>query len=510
MFKKSQGVTLVEILVVTVLASMVMGSAMGIWSYSRRNMSRTSARQVLQQDATRILTQLQADLKAAKAETFQAKNDPLSLEFTRYVVSPDDSSKLSNEMTQNVKYVFAKPILRRLVDGKGAHTLSNYVENIVIDRKELSAEAKVTDQYLEARVNIALEMGKRAMGTDSDEKFLKHTSVVIRDEFYSLANKERSDVFEDSKEVADELVKANDSSFFSDVLDADSLKNLTDEQLDDLEKTQETNLKDAKEGLEEINDRIAKIDSGEGWFNHWWWRNEDAADVEGMKTELKKLKCSDKDIPEKGSGERASEKAEAIIKRLDDKIKTLESTFMNEAYSGDLADPNSDNDEVKTRADLQKRAYDMRVTDRQIQAALDEMSDEEKTEAEANGSMPRKMIDQYSKTAEQIRTEIVGTGIVEDGSDELNTMVAQEVAKMAALKKEYDACDLGFLTDGKTKDGTEIEEKSIKAYEGAKQLKSLAESKMETFKLKELSIDNVVEINKARELKKESLEDEAD
>ncbi|HMM60312.1 MAG TPA: prepilin-type N-terminal cleavage/methylation domain-containing protein, partial [Candidatus Rifleibacterium sp.] len=80
---RNTGFTLVELMVAAALASLVLGSAFGIWSYTRRNLARTSTRQILQQDATRILTQLKADLKAAKAETFKAGENPMSLEFIR-------------------------------------------------------------------------------------------------------------------------------------------------------------------------------------------------------------------------------------------------------------------------------------------------------------------------------------------------------------------------------------------------------------------------------------------
>jgi type II secretory pathway component PulJ len=511
MFKKSAGITLVEAVVVTVLASMVFGSAMGIWSYTRKNMSRTVTRQVLQQDATRILTYLQADLKAAKADTFTESDSPPSLEFTRYAVDPDDNTKLSNESTQDIKYVFTKPILRRYVNGNLNKVLSNGVEDIKVSRKELSAEAKEKDPYLQARVLINLEMGKKAKGSTNEEHFVKHTSVVIRDEFYALANKERSDIFEESAKVAEELVKENDSNFFKDELDAESLKNLTDEQLDDLEGTQNSNLDEANLGLKEINKRIAEVESGDGFFNMWWWKNHDAADVETLKKELKKLKCDDKDIPEKDSGERASEKASAIMDKIDDKIDELETKFLKAAYGSDYVDSDTEVESEREKADLQKRAYDMKITDRQIEKALEEMTPEEKTEAEENGTLPKKMIDYYYRTEDEIRQELETSGLVEKGSEEFEDMLESEVEKMEDLKKAYEACNVSFLDDEDVEvDGEKIEKKTITAYDGAKQLRSLAESKMETFKLKELAIDNLVEIDKARKMKKEELGDTQD
>ncbi|GAB4279509.1 MAG: hypothetical protein Kow0029_23450 [Candidatus Rifleibacteriota bacterium] len=501
MKRKPLGMTLVEITVVTILASIVMGSAVGIWSYSRRNMARTTARQILQQDAMRVLTHLQADLKAAKAETFKVQNDPLSLEFSRYVIDPSDSSKLSGELTQKVKYTFTKPILRRSLDGKVGRSLSNNVENINISRKELTAEEKEKYQYLESRVDINLELAKKPSGSNTEEKFIKHTSVVIRDEFYALANKERENVFDEADKVAEEMVKDSDSSFFSDELDAESLKRLTNEQLDDLEKTQKTNLDDAKKGLEEINERIGNVESGDAWYKHWF-SDHVSEDVENLKKELKALECPDENIPEKGSGNRASEKTDEIIKKIDAKIKTMEEGFMKKAFGGALADPESADDAEKIRADLQKRAYEMKVMDRQVDKALAKMSDKEREEAEANGSIPTKMIDHYLKTEDQIRKEIAESKVAEEGSDEFNSLVAQEMAKINALKREYDNCDVSFLDNPK-----EVDKDTITAYDGAKQLRSLAESKKEAFKLKELAIDNLAEIEEARKLKKEELED---
>lgn len=502
MKNRNLGVTLIEVVVVTVLASMVMGSAMGIWNFARRNMSRTATRQLLQQDTTRILTYLTADLKAAKSETFASKDSPLTLEFTRYCVSPEDNTKLSSEMTQKVKYVFTKPILRRYVDDSLKNTLSNSVENIEVKRKEISAEVKEKDPYLEARVDIFLEMGQKAPGTTSEEHFIKHTSVVIRDEFYTLANKERTNVFDQAAEAAVEIVKENDSSFFKDTLDADSLKNLTDEQLDDLEGTQKTNLKDAKEGLDEINKQINKVETGDGFFNMWWWKNQDAEDVEKLKAELKSLSCPDKNIPPKDSGQRASEKADGIIQKLDEKIETLETGFLQMAYGSSYADPKSENQTTKDQAELQKRAYEMRVADRQVDKALAEMNDEEKAQAEADGSIPKKMIDYYNRSEDEIKEELISSGIATPGTTAFNEMLAKEVKKVDDLKKMYENCDVSFLDDT-----SKVEEKTMKAYDAAKQLKNLAESKKETFKLKELAIDNLVEIEEARKLKKEQLAD---
>lgn len=498
--RKKRGFTMVELIVSAALASLVLGSAMGIWSYARRNLARTGTRQVLQQDATRVLTQLRADLKAAKAETFKATETPMSIEFARYVVDQNDNTKLSAEKTEQVKYVFTKPILRRTIAGKGAKSLSNNVENIRITRKALSDAQKEKDSYLEARVDIALEMGSIVPGTKIDERFTQHSSVVIRDEFYSLVNKDREEVFEVTKEVAEEIGKPGDSSFFNDTLDANSLKNLTDEQLDDLDKTQETNVKDAKAGIKEIDDRINKVDTGKKWWQGFFFglgSNEEGSEVKAMRDRLADIECADSGIPAKGSGKRASEEAEKLIGELDTKVKTLDKEFIVESFKGQtLYDANSGDAEVKQKAEQQRRAYDMKLMDRQIDKAISGMSEEDRKKAEEAKELPQKMITQFVRTEAEIRKEIESSGIAANPA-ELTAMVAKEVAEMNFMKSQYDNCKLDWME-------TSEDQNKIKAYEAAKQLKNLADSKKETLVLKEMAIDNKVEIAKARELKKES------
>lgn len=506
MFRRNnRGITLVELIVAAALASMVLGGAMGIWSYARRNLSRTGTRQILQQDAARVLAQLRADLKAAKAESFKATESPMSLEFIRYVADKNDNTKLSADKTEQVKYVFSKPILRRTIAGKPTRSLSNNVENVRITRKALSEAEKESASYLESRVDIALEMASKVPGVNLEEKFTQHTSVVIRDEFYSLVNKDRGEVFDIAKEVADEISKPGDSSFFNDSLDANSLKSLTEEQLNDLDKTQDVNLKDAKEGVKEIDDRIDDVDTGKKWWQGFFFglgSNEEGADVEGMRDRLHDIKCPDKDIPAKGSGQRASEKVEKLAGELDSKIKDLDKEFITEAFKGKtLYSVDSTDPDLKKKAEQQRRAYDMKVMDRQIEKAVEKMSEEDRKKAEESGELPKKMIDQFIRSEADIRKEIESSGLANSPA-ELDAMVTREVTEMNFLKSQYDSCDLAWMESSG-------DQNKIKAYEAAKQLKNLADSKKETLVLKEMAIDNKVEIVKARELKKESLEGES-
>ncbi|NCB37127.1 MAG: hypothetical protein EOM80_00025 [Erysipelotrichia bacterium] len=499
--KNTRGITLVELIVSAVLASMVLGGAMGIWSCTRRNLARTTTRQILQQDASRVLTQLRADLKAAKSETFTASEDPMTLEFTRYVVDDADNTKLSADKTEQVKYVFNKPILRR-IGAAGRKSLSNKIDSIRISRKKLSESQKENESYLESKVDVALEMGGIVPGTTIEEKYTQHTSVVIRDEFYKLANKEREEVFEIAKEVAEEISKPADSSFFNDELNAESLKDLTEAQLKDLEKTQNVNMTDAQKGVKEIDDRIDNVDTGKKWWQGFFFglgANEEGADVEGLRDKLHDIKCADSNIPAKGSGNRASEKTDKIVAELDAKVKALDKEFITEAFKGKtLYDEKSTDASVQRKAEQQRRAYDMKVMDRQIEKAVSEMSEEDRKKAQDAKELPTTMISQFVRTEAEIRKEVESSGLAAVGSKECEELVAREVSEMNFLKSQYDSCDLAWME-------TSDDQNKIKAYDAAKQLKNLADSKKETLVLKEMAIDNKVEIARARELKKENL-----
>ncbi|PKL46502.1 MAG: hypothetical protein CVV42_16165 [Candidatus Riflebacteria bacterium HGW-Riflebacteria-2] len=495
---RKSGITLVELMVAAVLASMVIGAAMNIWSYARRNISRTTTRQILQMDAQRILTQFKADMKAAKAETFQSTADPLTLVFKRYVVDDTDNTKLSADKIEEIRYVFSKPILRRQVVGSYQKTLSTNVDNIRVSRKELSEAQREDEAYLEARVDIALDLAAKPPGTDIEERFSQHTSAVIRDEFYSLANKEREEVLTIASEVAEELDKPADSSFFNEELNAQSLSSLTEEQLADLLETQEGAITEAKKNLSELDDRIEDVDTGKRWWQIGWWSNDEGADVKKMREDLGKIRCPDEGpLPDKEDKTRPSDQVDGVLERINNKIGNLESQFYTKSYAGTtILDADSDNVETQRQAALQKRAYEMKLTDRQIDKAMEGMSDEEKAEAEA--SNVKKMIDAFNRTEEEIREEYRTSAVAPEGSTQFEELVQREIRDQAFIKEQYNACNLDWM------ESSSEDQNAIKAYEGAKQLKSLAESKKETLKLKEMAIDNKVEIDEAKRIKQES------
>ncbi len=498
---KRSGMTLVELMVAAVLSAMVLGAAMKIWSYARRNISKTTTRQILQMDAQRILAQFKADMKAAKADTFKSTDDPLTLEFKRYVADKTDNTKLSADKIEDIRYVFSKPILRRQVTGSFQKTLSTNVEKIRISRKELTAAQRETDPYLEARVDIALDMMAKAPGVGSEERFSQHTSAVIRDEFYTLANKEREEVLTIATEVAEQLEKNTDSSFFNEELNAESLVNLNDEQLQDLMDTQNNAVDEAKKNLEELDKRIKDVETGKKWWQIGWFSNDDGAIVKKLRKDLGDIRCPDEGpLPAKEDKSRPSDKINEVLKRINIEVDRFESDFYKKSFpENTILDAESKDAEISRKAALQKRAYEMKLTDRQIEKAMEGMTDEDKAEAEA--SNVTKMIDTINRDRNEIRQELILKGIVTDKEEDKVTrdaLVEREFEDQETIKAQYNACNLDWMEE------SSADKNAIKAYEGAKQLKSLAESKREAIRLKEMAIDNKEEIKEAERLKKES------
>lgn len=501
----NNGVTMVELLVAAALGAMIMGSAMSIWSYASRNISRTTTKQILQMDAQRVLTQLKADLKAAKSETFKAIPEPLTLEFKRYVVSETDNEKLSAEKTEDVRYVLNKPILIRTVAGKGNKTLSNNVENLRITRKILSDAQKDSQAYLESRVDIALDLLSIAQGTTIEERHTQHTSVVIRDEFYTMVNKEREEVLEIADEVAKEIGEVADSSFFNDTLNAETLMNLSNTQLDDIDKVQEDSVKQAQDNLDELNKKILNVDTGKKWWQVsfiGFLANEEGADVKALRNKLEAIKLADNaKLEPAASKNRPSDQVDKVIEELNVKIGTKDVEFLVKSYDGHTVfNEKSVDPEEQKKSVAQKRAYDMRVLDRQVEKALAALTESERAEAKAAGTIPKKMIEQVDRTREEIREELASTGMIPNETElekkVFEARVEKEYNEILFLKEQYNNCKLDWMDNGGA------DENELKAYEAAKQLKTLAESKRETLKTKEIALDNREEIIKAKAMKK--------
>ncbi|HNW33966.1 MAG TPA: prepilin-type N-terminal cleavage/methylation domain-containing protein [Candidatus Ozemobacteraceae bacterium] len=487
-----RGFTLVEVMVSILLFSLVMGVTMNLWSQAQRNMAQTTTRQILQHESRLITQMLTADLKAVKANTFKTQAEPLSMEFDRF--SSDEKAmegeKLANERTIAVKYALLKPILHRELAGKGPRTLSGHVEAITVAKKSLSAEEAEANPQQSARVDIAVTLKMRVPGSKKDLFHTERTSVIMRDDYYQLVSKNYASNLQTTSSIKESIDEAEKSNWFDQELTADSLKNLTKDQLDDMNKVQADSIKQANSDLKELDNQIKDIDTGKKWYNYaFGWLTGTDPDVEfatTMRNKLADIECPGENLPEKG--QRSSDKADELIKEVDKKIQEDEKEFFGKSFTS-IYDENSS----KELAASQKKAYEMKLADRQIEKALEKMSEEDKKDPEKMKQFT-KLIDQYPKTTDELRAKMTeDLRLSEKSADDradLEVMINTKCKEMEQVKAEYAKCDLTWMDDSSI-------EKKVKAYEANKQVYNFGKSKVETLRTKEMSIDNQKVIDEA-------------
>jgi len=492
--ERRQGFTLVEVMVSIILFSVVLGVTMNLWSQAQRNMAQTTTRQILQHESRLITQMLTADLKAVKANTFKTQAEPLSMEFERF--SSDEKAmegeKLANERTIAVKYTLSKPILHRELAGKGSRTLSSHVEAITVAKKALSAEEAEANPQQSARVDVAVTLKMRVPGSKKDLFHTERTSVIMRDDYYQLVNKSYASNLQTASSIKENIDEAEKSNWFDQELTADSLKNLTKDQLENMSTVQADMIKQANSDLKDLDSQIKDVDTGKKWYNYaFGWLTGTDPDVEfatTMRNKLADIECPGDNLPEKG--QRPSDKADELIREVDKKIQEDEKEFFGKSFAS-IYDENKQSE--KELAASQKKAYEMKLADRQIEKALEKMSEADKKDPEKMKQFT-KLIDQYPKTTDELRAKMTeDLRLSEKSADaraDLEVLIDKKCKEMEQVKAEYAKCDLKWMDDSSI-------EKKVKAYEANKQVYNFGKSKVETLRTKEMSIDNQKVIDEA-------------
>lgn len=492
--KRRRGFTLIEVMVSIALFALVLGVTMNLWNQAQRNMAMTTTRQILQHDSRLIIQMMTADLKAVKANTFKTTAEPLSMEFERFSADEKamEGEKLSTERTVAVKYKFLKPILHRELSGKGPRTLSGHVEAITVAKKALSAEEAEANPQQSARVDVAVTLKMRVPGSKKELIHTERTSVIMRDDYYQLVSKSYTSNLQTASVIKESIDESEKSSWFDQELTASALKNLTKEQLDDMNQVQADTIKQANSDLKELDNQIKDIDTGKKWYNYaFGWLTGTDPDVEfatTMRNKLADIECPNDGLPEKG--QRSSDKADAIIKEVDAKIQVEEKEFFGKSFASIYDEKNASQKEL---AAAQKKAYEMKLADRQIEKALEKMSEEDKKDPEKMKQFT-KLIDQYPKTTEELRANMARDLRLAEKSEGdkagIEALIDKKCKEMEQIKSEYSKCNLTWMNDSSI-------EKKIKAYEANKQVYNFGKSKVETLRTKEMSIDNQKVIDEA-------------
>jgi len=505
MKNKRIGFTLVEMMIGVLLGSTILGVAFGIWSHSVKQVARYSLRQRLQQDADRIADKLSADIKAAKADTFKVISEkPLKLEFTRYADEEEAGKVLSKDKFYNVTYTLTGNMLTRgAVSGNTA--LSTAVDSIVLNRDTVSEKE---ESYKEAKVDIELVLKAKTPGSGLEETLIRHTSVVIREDFYNKLSSNRGDIFAmTSEDLANMAVKDSDSSYINDgALSLDNLKNLDDEQLTGLLNEQMAIITQTNEKLGQINEQIGKVDSSTVFFG--WFGSDDAKDVDNTKEKLEGLKLKDdQELPDATSKERPSDEAGKIVDKLEGQIEDNQDEFAEKSFGSEGKDLTknlkSDDTDTKNKAELLKRVLEMKTTDRSMKDQVEKFNKEEekkKEKAEKKGETYTPPpaaesvtygIDMFKADSsdEKIEAE-VKLQYPNASSDELAGYISERKKERDSFVAMYESCDLSWMDKSENKD-------KVKDYNARIALKNLAENKRDLFLIKEMAMDNSKLINQA-------------
>ncbi|MFA7145629.1 MAG: prepilin-type N-terminal cleavage/methylation domain-containing protein [Candidatus Riflebacteria bacterium] len=503
---KRIGFTLVEMMIGVLLGSTILGVAFGIWSHSVKQVARYSLRQRLQQDADRIADKLSADIKAAKAETFKVISEkPLKLEFTRYADEDEAGKVLSKDKFYKVTYTLTGNMLTRGAVS-GNMPLSTAVDSIVLNRDTVSEKEQ---SYKEAKVDIELVLKAKTPGSGLEETLVRHTSVVIREDYYNKLSTNRGDIFAmSSEDLAKMEVKDSDSAYINDgALSLDSLKNLDDDQLAGLLEEQKEIIDLSNDKLKHINDQIKKVDSSTYFFG--WFGSDDAKDLDKTRDELKKLECPDdpSKLPDVSSKERPSDQAGKYVEKLEDQIKDSQDEFAENSFGSDGKDLSeklkSDDPETKSKAELLKRVLEMKTTDRSMKDQVEKFEKEEKKKkekAEKKGETYTEpdSKDKISYAIDMFKEESSDSNIEAEvkaqypnaSSEELAGYISERKTERDEFIKLYESCNLGWMDDSKNED-------KVKDYNARVQLKNLAENKRDLFLIKEMAMDNSKLINQA-------------
>lgn len=532
------GFTLVEIMVAAAVASLVGTTALSVWRFANNHMSRTVVRQTLQADARRTLSLLKADLKAAKANSFPSQPSDNEISFKRYANQKDKQEKSQNKLV-DISYKFAKPTLVRK-EGTIEKVLSNNVESITISRKELTEVQQKNEKYLEARVDIALQLKSKVPGTSFEETFTEHTSAVIREEYYAKENEERKEIVSIqtgpaeanegkeqglSPEEAEQLNKdimnqETDSAFFAAELTDKLLAALNPGQLNDLLASHKGTLKECQNQLNDLNSQISDVEGGR---NFWQWlvgTNKLGAELNKLKKELKKV-----EDPKKGNDPLSSDKAASVSIKIEKEAMDTEKMLMKRAFKDKYVDPaqceyaendtpeeRKAKDEKRKEAELMKTAYSKVVLDYMVKKAekaaadanesKDENENENANEGESGPEAPDikpPKVDKYKKQYDDYSQEMTREKIEEMMLNDLPKDTRDTSKNDPSFKAQVDSAfeERTKLHDYYTQSMSfyevdrEENENDYEAYEGLKNLKNLADSKTEMCRLMELEITNI-------------------
>lgn len=477
------GITLVEIMVASILSSLVLGAGYKIWSNAKRDVALATTRQKLASQVRIALDRMTRDLQAAKAGTLEinANNDGTSaiIKFEKYL-SETDSSKVGGNKTEKITYRYQKPILSRSVDGQSERILASNLEVLQIvkgvNNTPNSTPAPTQLDSSQARLDIYMEASSYVPGSHKIASFTSQVSVFIRDEY--------KNILEDSRYVSISKLIESDISKLQDqnkddsrlntggLLDTETLAKLPKSELTELKKQQEDALKETDHKINEINDNIQGIDTKtNSKFSIKLW------ELIPWPTELTSIQKS-------LANSTKTEQIDRDIQKLNEILQKYEEQNLKETYAKSIPNFNS-LDKKSEEYKILKDVYELKLRDRNFQKAH-ETAQKDKPE---NEKKPYRSVFEDFNPANLVKGQVIDADGKVINFTESDAEFAERKARAEKIYQYKDKADLSWM------DSSEGEER-VKLYSAAKDLKDLAEAKKALLELKETHAQNLENIKK--------------
>ena len=489
---KTQGFTLVEVMVAIFLSTIVLSAVYGVWIRVQREIAKSHARQTLQSELRTAANYMQKDLKAIREGSFDAPGgqpaDGSSLQvlFDRFKETED--GKIAQESTERVEYRLADGLFTRKTD-TDLKILSVSVDSLQIAKSIDSADLGATDLETtdedfragrEAKLDITITGKKNIAGSRQEMYHVEKTSVVMRDEYYKKTNKNYVSNFDLAKiDQGDVIVKdtTQDASFGpGGLLTEEQLQSLTKDQLTGMEETQNGLIKQAQDSLKEMNSAISDTDTGEGF----WSKLGSALNIFST-SEGEKVRDLRADL--KGADTKTDVKD--VLTKLEKYTKDKEEDFLSRSIRGYSS-------MSAAQKDVYKEAYEMKLQDRTLEGSHKLLVEQAEKDGTKPPETPTKIIDIATGKAVFESEDIATTYTDGDGNVVNISGDSSSNRSNADLRTAYDAINLGWMGDF----NEEPEEVGI--YSAAKSLISQGNAKLNVIEMRDTSQENLDLIKKVK------------
>ena len=481
---RKRAFTLVEVMVAVLLLTVVLTAIYQVWSKVQQGIARSHTRQALQTELRNAANFMSNDFKSIKfsEDTFKLTESDdgksFSMSFERFVENKDEEKdKLSMDIVDTVKYELKNNILTRVGDKK-TKILSSHCDGVSISRAAADASdsgaLENSDEDFkagrEAQLDITITGKKIVPGNGEEMYHVEKTSVVMRNEYSKKVNKTFISTFDLTKKETDEVIQEGNNQMLEvgGLLDPEFLKTLDDDVLSGMDEEQKALLQQAEDSLDDLNDSIDDTDTGEsGWSKFWgsvaFWSESEGEKVRGLRTDLSDAKTEDE--------------VKSVKEKLEQYTKDKEVDFLSASTGGRY------NRMEPEEKELYKRAYDMKVQDRNLEGGYNKLV-EEKGEEEA-GEKPALMID-------TLTGQNTSSVTIQNSDGTTSTIAGNTVSEEnQKLIDAYNSIDLSWMGEYGE------EEDDVGIYNAARQLISEADSKIDLIRLRDNCNTNIANIEDA-------------